>query len=94
MDENATASASLIPELLALPEETLVSYAADSAFADYDVFLKDLLRQKAHTLSSEMEQLVAATQDMAQGVENTVEMLTDVDMRFGTIRMSRARRSS
>ena len=84
--KNATASAFLSPELLALPEETLVSYAADPAFADYDVFLKDLLRQKAHTLSSEMEQLVAATQDMAQGVENTVEMLTDVDMRFGTIR--------
>lgn len=87
--KNATAAAFLSPELLALPEATLIAYAADPAFSDYDVFLKDLLRQKAHTLTSEMEQLVAATQDMAQGVENVVEMLTDVDMRFGTIRDER-----
>ena len=41
--KNATAAAFLSPELLALPEATLIAYAADPAFSDYDVFLKDLL---------------------------------------------------
>lgn len=78
-------SAFLSPELLALPEQTLLDYAADPAFADYDVFLKELLRQKEHTLSAEMERLLAASQDMAGGVSNVYDMLADVDMRFGDV---------
>ncbi len=83
--ELGTCSAFLRPELLALPEALLRDCMADPDFAEYDVFLADVLRYKPHTLSAAEERIVSAYGEVVQGPQNTTQMLTYVDMRFPDI---------
>lgn len=82
----AAAAAFLQPELLALGQETVNAYRADPAFADYDVFLKDVEHMRPHTLSTEMETLLANAQEALGGASNVYDMLTDVDMKLGKVK--------
>ena len=70
------------PELLAMDEEILKEIAADPDMKDYDTYIEDLLRQKAHALPKEQEKLIAMMGQMAQAPNNIFSMLTDVDMKF------------
>ena len=58
----SAAVAFISPELLKLPKATLKSYIADPDFGDFDTILKDLERMRPHTLSSEVETLLASGQ--------------------------------
>ena len=79
-------SAFIRPELLAADSAYLESLANDPDFADYSMQLDDMLRSRAHTLSAEMEQLVAMTGEMSSGANNIYGMLSTVDMKFPTIK--------
>ena len=53
---DASAATSFIePELLSLPDGILQKYSTDPALKEYQVYFKELARQKAHTLSPEGE---------------------------------------
>ena len=78
-------AAFLRPELLTLPEETLRGYAASPLFADYDVYLQSLLRDKPHTLSEPEERLLSLFGEVSSSANQSMEMLTYVDMRFPNI---------
>ena len=80
------ASAFISPELLALDAETLKGYIDDPAFADYDTLLKDLERMRPHTLSTELETVLASAQEALGGAGNIYDMLTDVDMKLGKVK--------
>lgn len=82
----AAAAAFLSPELLSLGEEVLNGYIADPDFADFDVMLKELQRMRPHTLSTEMETVLASAQEALGGAGNIYDMLTDVDMKLGKIK--------
>ena len=82
----AAAAAFLSPELLALGEEVLNGYIADPDFADFDVMLKELQRMRPHTLSTEMETVLASAQEALGGAGNIYDMLTDVDMKLGKVK--------
>lgn len=82
----AAAAAFLSPELLLLGEEVLNGYIADPDFADFDVMLKELQRMRPHTLSTEMETVLASAQEALGGAGNIYDMLTDVDMKLGKIK--------
>ncbi|MBR2570945.1 MAG: oligoendopeptidase F [Clostridia bacterium] len=79
------ATAFLDPELLALPEETLEQAAADPEMADYDRYLRELLRQRPHTLSPAEEKLLAMASEATGTASNAYDMLVDADMRFPQI---------
>lgn len=79
-------TAFLTPELLALDEAELTAMAEDPAFAQYDAFLKGMIRLKPHTLSPKEEQLLAMSREMAGVPVNVYEMLTCADMDLGTTR--------
>ena len=70
-------TAFLTPELLTLEEGTLESLIDDPAFADYDAFLRGVLRMKAHTLSQREEQLLAMAAEIAGVPESAYDMLSD-----------------
>ena len=53
--EAQSAAAFLEPELLAMPEEELLKLADDPDMADYDVYIKEILRRKPHTLDAAQE---------------------------------------
>lgn len=59
---------------------------ADAAFADYDVFLRDVLRMKPHTLSPREEQLLAMASEIAGVPENAYDMLAGADLDLGKTR--------
>lgn len=82
----SAAVAFLSPELLKLPKATLKSYIADPDFADFDAILKDLERMRPHTLSSEVETLLASGQEVFGATGNVYDMLTDVDMSLGKVK--------
>lgn len=75
------------PELLSMDEAVLKEIAADPEMADYDTFIKSLLRQKAHSLPKEQERLLAMAGQVSQAPNNIFSMLTDVDMKFPDITM-------
>ena len=57
--EMGAKTAFFTPELLALPETEIRACMADADFADYDVFLGRLLREKEHVLSEPEERILA-----------------------------------
>ena len=86
MVEAGTAASYLEPELLAMEESALLALMKDPALADFDVYLRTLIRNKPHTLPAEQERLLAMTGEMASAPHNIFSMLTKVDMKFPDIR--------
>ena len=74
------------PEILELSEEKLESfYREEPRLKEYEVTLREIRRLRDHTLSKEMEQLLASAGDMAQTAENAFGMLADADIRFPSV---------
>ena len=77
------------PELLQVGSETVERYIAeDPGLAKHAVNLRNILRQEPHTLSSEAEQVIAATGPVVQGAERIYAMLSSSDLPFPTITLS------
>ena len=83
--EVAAKAAFFTPELLSLPEEELQGMIADPKFAEYDVFLKGMLRMKPHTLSAREEQLMAMAGEVTR-VPDSVADMAYIDLDLGTIK--------
>ena len=79
------ASSFLDPEILTIPEETLLAWAAEERFARFRFRIADVDRRRAHTLSTEEERLLAMAQEPLSGADNIFTMLTDVDLDYGTV---------
>lgn len=77
------------PELLRVGSETVERYIAeDLGLAKHAFNLRNILRQEPHTLSSEAEQIIAATGPVVQGPERIYAMLSSSDLPFPTITLS------
>lgn len=74
------------PELLSLSEDYITAAMARDDFSDYRVYLKGVLRQRPHTLSRELETLMASTAEMRRAPDNIYSMMCDADMTFPTIK--------
>ena len=74
------------PELLSLSEDYITAAMAREDFSDYRVYLKGVLRQRPHTLSRELETLMASTAEMRRAPDNIYSMMCDADMTFPTIK--------
>ena len=79
----AASSAFLTPELLTLPEEELNGMAEDERFAEFDVFLKEILRTKPHVLGTKEERLLAMASEVSGVPENAAELLMGADLDLG-----------
>jgi len=76
----------IVPEILAIPEETLQKYLEqEQDLALYRQYLDDLLRRKAHTLSAAEEQIIAMAGEMGQSPRNIFGMLNNADLKFPVI---------
>ena len=83
--ELAEKSAFLTPELLTLEQTELEAMIDDPAFADYDAFLRDVLRLKPHTLSVREEQLLAAASEL-RGIPESASDMLYIDLDLGMTR--------
>ena len=76
----------LQPEILAVSGETLERFCAEKPeLREYEVTVREIRRLKDHTLSKEMEQLLASAGDMAQTAENGFGMLCNADLTFPSV---------
>ncbi len=83
----STITSCLQPELLAMDDAALKALMADPDMADYDAYLRAMLREKPHTLPKEQEKLMAMMGELAAAPDNIFTMLTSVDMKFPPVRM-------
>lgn len=84
MTKAADALSFVEPELLEMEEERIWSFLEEEAsLSGYRRYLKEILRDKAHILSKEMEQVLAKASSMAQGPQNIYSMFNNADLAFG-----------
>ena len=81
----SSAIAFVQPELTALPEETLKSYAADPALNDYDYFFRQIIKDKPHILSAQEEKLLAMGGEVYSQFQNVFSMIDNADIQLGKV---------
>ena len=81
-----TALSFMVPEILAIPGETLDRFRQEEAgLALYSFALEELLRQKPHVLTTAEEQILARAGEVLQFPANVFRMLNNADMTFPSI---------
>ena len=89
LSEFGEATSFVSPELLRVGSEMVERYiAGDPGLGKHAFRLRNILRQEPHTLSSEAEQIIAATGPVVQGPERIYAMLSSSDLPFPTITLS------
>ena len=79
-------SSFLVPEILAMDREVLESYmAADNGIIHFKRALEMILAKRDHTLSGEMEELLAQSYDATQGASQIFTMFNNADVKFPVI---------
>ena len=87
MAEFASYGAFFVPEILALPDGTIENLIEkDARFEKYKFMLNDILKEKPHILSKDMEELLALASDCLDAPSSIHNMLTNADMTFGNIK--------
>ena len=77
------------PEILAIPDEVIARFCEEEpGIKDYEVTIREIRRMKEHTLSKEMEQLLASAGEMAQTPSNGFGMLSNADLKFPPVKDS------
>ncbi len=75
------------PEILACPPETIEEFMKSEPKLElYRIEIKEIQRLRAHTLSAEMEKVVAMTQEMSNTPTEVYSAFTNVDMTFPSIK--------
>jgi oligoendopeptidase F len=81
----AEASAFIVPELQAIPDEIFAKYIVDLALKDWWIKLRKIRRLKPHVLSEREERLLALGGVVLSGYDDAFSQLTNVDMKFGVL---------
>lgn len=77
----------LVPQILSIKDETLKKfYEEEPELLEYEVFIHNILRQRAHTLDAEGERMLASANEMAKAASNIYAMFNNADVRFDDIK--------
>lgn len=96
----SAASAFVEPEILGIPDATIHAWLDQHAGLQiYRHHLEELLRQRAHVRSAEIEEVIAQYSDITRAPRDAFDMLVDADLQFpaiadesgGTVQLSHAR---
>lgn len=79
------ASAFLIPEIQAIPDEKFEKFMVDFALKEWRIQLHKIRRMKPHVLSEPEERILALGAVALSGYDDAFSQLTDVDMKFGVL---------
>ncbi len=69
-----------IPEITALPDETLLTLAKDERLKDHDYLLRRLIAEKKHILSEKEERLLAQVNESLDVANDVFEMLDNAEL--------------
>lgn len=74
------------PELLAIPETILKDYmACGNGLFEYSRYVEEITRKRKHTLSAEMEELLAEMEEFSDGAREIFEMFHNADLKFESV---------
>ena len=83
--ELSTATSYMVPEIIAIEEEKLKEFMKDEKLSFYKKHIKEILREKPHTLSESEEEILAAASDITKVSENVYDMFSFADLEFPEI---------
>lgn len=75
-----------IPELQAIPDDTMKEIMERPDFADYRIWLEKKARMKPYILSEKEERIMALQTESGETAQHTYKTFTDVDLNFGKIK--------
>ncbi|MCL2284884.1 MAG: oligoendopeptidase F [Firmicutes bacterium] len=82
----SAATAFITPEILSHEENIIRGFVANTpGLKMYEHYLEDIIRGKAHVLSSEIEEILANSGELGNAPSNIFSMLSNADLKFGTI---------
>lgn len=85
--EVSSASSFIVPEILSIPDDKLISFIkSNEKLAFYKKYIDVIVRTKPHVLSASEEQILAMSGEMANAPGNIFSMLNNADMKFPTIK--------
>ncbi len=84
--ETGEATSFIMPEVLALPVETLDAYINDPSLSLYRHTLEEMKRQKAHILSKNEEALLAQVGNVSSAPGTIFGMLNNADLKFPKVK--------
>ena len=83
------ASSYLTPEIQSIPDNVLSAYRHDESLKEYSFYLDRIIRYKPHTLSREIEEVLAITSEVAHAPSQIFSQLDNADLRFGSMKNTR-----
>src|SRR5665648_921880 len=82
----STAMSFFTPEILAIPEVKLYDFIEEEAeLGVYKFAVDNMLREKAHILSNEEENIISQYSEITGATNDIFTMLNNADIKFGTI---------
>ncbi len=85
----AAAASYIEPEILAAPVKTIRTYIdSDSRLQDYDFYLEDLIRQRKHKRSDEVEKVIAQASLMAGNASSIYSIFSNADFPYPSVELS------
>ncbi|MCL1912031.1 MAG: oligoendopeptidase F [Leptospirales bacterium] len=78
-------SSFMTPEIQSIPDDIMTLYKSNESMKDYSFFFEKILRYKPHTLSPEIEHIMAMGTEMAHAPAQIFSQLDNADLTFGTI---------
>ncbi len=76
-------SSYMTPEIQAIPEGTMASMMSDPSLEGYRFHLEKILRYRPHTLSPEIEQIMALAGEIGRASSDIFSQLDNADLAFG-----------
>ena len=70
----------ILPEILSIPDSTIMQYFNDPKLGVWKRLLENYMRRKAHTLSPEEERLLAMAAEPMSGASKTFSILSNADL--------------
>lgn len=68
------------PEVLSVPEETMIKWINDTPLSTYRVWLKDIIRNRPYILSAAEERIMVLASDATRGFSGTFSKLNNVEI--------------
>ncbi len=81
----STATSFIVATVPLFSDEYAKEVLSCDKLSNYKFMIEDLLRSKKHTLSKEVESILASSRTMAEAPSNAYSMLVDTDATFGSI---------
>ena len=75
----------ITPEITYADEQTVKNYIKEDRFKEYYRDINDILKEKKHILSKEEEKLLANYSEIFSAPENTFDILTNTEFKFGKL---------